>query len=214
MAQILFNFLGPIRSIAIYIDSIVFGLIDNCFEIIMGFANSEFYKLDIIDDIRKKIYFVITLIAMFRLAFLLINSLINPDKLNDQNEGLSKVAFNFVIMLVLLVVTPMLFNEALDIQETVVTNNMITGIFSDAPVGSTSTSTDYKEVAKDSSRKMKDLVIGSLIYPDPAIAEFEDSNKKWVVKDDVCKGKCAKAVEAYNKMLAPVGDGMKYTILS
>ena len=75
MAQILFNFLGPIRSIAIYIDSIVFGLIDNCFEIIMGFANSEFYKLDIIDDIRKKIYFVITLIALFRLAFLLINSL-------------------------------------------------------------------------------------------------------------------------------------------
>ena len=54
MAQILFNFLSPIRSIAIYIDSIVFGLIDDCFRIIMGFANSEFYKLDIVDDIRKK----------------------------------------------------------------------------------------------------------------------------------------------------------------
>ena len=213
MAQILFNFLSPIRSIAIYIDSIVFGLIDNCFEIIMGFANSEFYKLDIIDDIRKKIYFVITLIAMFRLAFLLINSLINPDKLNDESQGLSKVAFNFVIMLVLLVITPMLFNEALDIQETVVTNNLITGIFSDAPVGSTSTSNDYKEVAKDSSRKMKDLVIGSLIYPDPAIADFKESDKKYEKKNN-CGGKCEKAVEAYNKMLDPNGEGMKYTILS
>lgn len=213
MAQILFNFLSPIRSIAVYIDSIVFGLIADCFEIIMGFANSEFYKLDIIDDIRKKIYFVITLIAMFRLAFLLINSLINPDKLTDQNEGLSKIAFNFVIMLVLLVITPMLFNEALDIQETVVTNNLITGIFSDAPVGSTSTASNYKDLAKDSSRKMRDLVIGSLIYPDPAIADFKEADKKYEPKNN-CSGKCKTAVEAYNKMLDQSGEGMKYPILS
>ena len=116
-------------------------------------------------------------------------------------------------MLVLLVITPMLFNEALDIQETVVTNNLITGIFSDAPVGSTSTSSDYKKVAKDSSRKMKDLVIGSLIYPDPAIADFNEADKKYEKKNN-CGGKCEKAVDAYNKMLVPTGDGMKYTILS
>ena len=43
MAQILFNFISPIRWIFMAIDSILFGLIDNCYSLIVSFANAIVY---------------------------------------------------------------------------------------------------------------------------------------------------------------------------
>lgn len=223
MAQILFNWLTPLRWIFLAIDSLLFGLIDGCYTIIISFANAELFTTEQIAELRTKIYFVITLIAFFRLAFLLVNSLINPDKLTDENEGLSKIAFNFVIMLVLLVVTPIIFNIALEFQKEVVNGNVITGIFSlsnSSGYSCNDTYTDkqleidrndykteedylkekeHKKAAKCSSDKMKGLVISSLIYPDSKIAHEEDG--KYAINDDVtCTGSCKDAIEAYNTM--------------
>lgn len=223
MAQILFNWLTPLRWIFLAIDSLLFGLIDGCYTIIISFANAELFTTEQIAELRTKIYFVITLIAFFRLAFLLVNSLINPDKLTDENEGLSKIAFNFVIMLVLLVVTPIIFNIALEFQKEVVNGNVITGIFSlsnSSGYSCNDTYTDkqleidrndykteedylnekeHKKAAKCSSDKMKGLVINSLIYPDSKIAHEEDG--KYAINDDVtCTGSCKDAIEAYNTM--------------
>ena len=194
MAQILINWTTPLRWIFMAIDSILFGLIDACYTLIISFANAELFTTAQIAELRTKIYFVITLIAFFRLAFLLVNSLINPDKLTDENEGLSKVAFNFVIMLVLLVITPIIFNIALEFQKEIVNGNVITGIFSlSSSDGYTCSDTytdkqleinrndykteeeylnekEHKKAAKCSSDKMKGIVISSLIYPDSRIA--------------------------------------------
>ena len=148
MAQILFNFISPIRWIFMAIDSILFGLIDNCYSLIVSFANAELFTSDQISEIRTKIYFLITLIAFFRLAFLLVNSLINPEKLNDQNEGLSKIAFNFVIMLVLLVITPIIFNIALELQKDIVNENVITGIFTMSKASTYTCNVDQSELNK------------------------------------------------------------------
>ena len=70
-----------------------------------------------------------SIFALFRIAIILVNAIINPDKLTDSKNGFLPVLRNFVLMFVLLVLTPRLFTEAYKIQSTIVEGNYIQKLF-------------------------------------------------------------------------------------
>ena len=200
MIKILFSWLSIPRAIGIWIDSIAFSLVDNLYDLIVEFSTLEFFSEETIKSIMQSTYTVISIFALFRIAIILVNAIINPDKLTDSKNGFLPVLRNFVLMFVLLVLTPRLFTEAYKIQSTIVEGNYIQKLF-------------LRSSAKTENPgdELKKIVISSLVYPDKTFATYDVKEGKYIVNKD-CDGTCEKAVNAYNDDVLANKNGMFVTL--
>src|SRR5574344_2156806 len=94
---------GAVRSILIWIDSIGFSLVDNVYSVMIqamrGF-NADAIKT-ITSGITKNAYIIVSIFALFRIGIILVNAIIDPDKLTDKKKGVSNVLVHFLITIVL-----------------------------------------------------------------------------------------------------------------
>lgn len=192
--------LGWIRAVGIWIDSIAYGLIDNLYNLIDVLAKAELFDETAIVTIMKNTYVVISIFALFRIALLLVNAIINPDKLNDKENGITSVLRNLIIMFALLIFTPLLFKEAYSIQSTIVGGNYVSKIFTGGNV----------TTSGNPGKTMQRIAIKALIYPNEKLAT-QDSNGKYVATDD-CGSKCEDAIEAYNDNILSGDEGLWSTL--
>lgn len=204
MIKILFSWVAIPRFIGIWIDSIAFALVDDLYNLIVDFSKLEFFSSDAIKSVMKSTYVVISIFALFRIAIILVNAIINPDKLTDSKNGFLPVLRNFVLMFVLLVLTPRLFTEAYKIQSTIVEGNYIQKLFLRSSAK-----------AENPGKELKKIVISSLVYPDKNFATYdvEEGYKINGPYADKCDGNCKKAIEAYNNDVLTGNEGM-FTTLS
>lgn len=204
MIKILFSWVAIPRFIGIWIDSIAFALVDDLYNLIVDFSKLEFFSSDAIKSVMKSTYVVISIFALFRIAIILVNAIINPDKLTDSKNGFLPVLRNFVLMFVLLVLTPRLFTEAYKIQSTIVEGNYIQKLFLRSSAK-----------AENPGKELKKIVVSSLVYPDKNFATY-DVKEGYKINGpyaDKCDGNCKKAIEAYNDDVLTGNDGM-FTTLS
>ena len=194
MLEIMFSWLSIPRTIGIWIDSIAYGLIDNIYNLIDVLASGTLFEENTILTIMNNTYIVISIFALFRIALILVNAMINPDKLSDKENGIGSVLRNLVIMFVLLIFTPMLFREAYYIQKTVVENHYISKIFN-----------GKVESSDNPGKTMQRIALQALIHPDtdvhtpggtvPEIANFQGGK---YVPGSECGGDCEEAINDYN----------------
>ena len=116
----------------------------------------------------------------------MINSIINPDALNKQGAGLSKIFVNTVIMLVLLVFTPTLFQMSRDFASAVVNGNYVQKLFINV---------NDSEILKP-EKEMQRIAIGAVITKEDRITCGNGSSD------------CDKAVQCLNNIngVDPQGD--------
>ena len=110
--NILLNFVGPLRVVCITIDHVLYSLLGKVYSIVIGFSSAELLNHDTIKQMSNNLYVLIGVIAFFRLAVVLVNAIIDPDKLNEKGKGISNIFFRVVGMIILLVVTPFLFQKS------------------------------------------------------------------------------------------------------
>lgn len=182
MLNILISWGSPFRAIAVMIDSVAFTLIDQAYNVIVAFSSASLFKDETIQAVMHNTYILIGIFALFRIAMLLVNAIINPDKLNEKGNGLGNVLANLIVMFVLLIMVPILFKEAYSLQETVVNGNYIQKIFLN------SNSLDNINPGDT----MRSIAIGSLITIN------EEAQKQY--KAGNCSKNCNKAIESYNDM--------------
>lgn len=118
--SILFSWLSPLRAIFMALDGIAFSLLDNAYNIVIELSKATLLNQDSIKNIINNLYILIGVIAFFRLALVLVNSIIDPEKLNEKGKGLSNIFFRVVGMVALLIVTPFLFELSYDLQGKIV----------------------------------------------------------------------------------------------
>lgn len=183
MLEILFSWLSPFRFIGIWIDTIAYSLIDNAYNLIVTFSKGTLLKEEFIVSLMNNLYVVIGIFALFRIAMLLVNSIINPDKLSEKGNGLANVFGNFIIMFVMLVMTPFVFREAINLQTVIVDGNYIQKLFikGDAMEG------------KNPGKAMRSIAIGSLITLDEVALEQCEGG-------GTCSNNAKEAIEAYRDM--------------
>lgn len=184
--EILINFFGIIRAIFMFIDTVFFGLVDNAYNLISDLAGNRIFDAQVISSIRINLYVIMGLFAFFRIAVILVNSMINPDKLNEKGNGITNVGINILIMFVLLIAVPIVFEKAYEYQGTIVKDHIVEKMF---------LNTDTLEES-DPGRAMQSIAIGSLIT--------------WNDNITSCTGKCEDAKKAYENMAAgKTADGTK-----
>ena len=185
MEEIIIN---AFRTLFMWIDKLAFGLVDDMYSLIAAFASAQFFDTQIIKDIMRNTYVLIFLFALFRVAFILVNAIISPDKLTEKGTGVSSVAKNIIIMFLLFIVVPFIFGESRQLQQEVVMNGYIGSLFG-FDVGGSSNS------AKGAGEIMKKIAVSSVVYPDARLIDSNGNPKS------PCTDECASAINEYNTMM-------------
>lgn len=194
MLNILISWGSPFRAIGIMIDAVVYNLIDDAYNLIVSFSGASLFNDATIKTVMHNTYILIGIFALFRIAMLLVNAIINPDKLNEKGNGLGNVLANLIVMFVMLIMVPILFDEACSLQETIIKGNYIQKIFLNV--------TDMKDIKPGDA--MRSITISTLISVD---SEARDQYKA-----GSCSNNCNDAIKAYDKMKK--NGNFKFTTLA
>lgn len=184
---------GVIRKFLLLLDSIGLTFIDDAYGLIMGaataFNGQEIAKLA--GEISQSCYIIIGIFALFRIALSLVNTMINPDKLNDKQEGFGSMLSRLIITVVLFVAVPIVFDMSRDLQNEIMTNNYISKIL----IGKELISSSNPD--ENPGKQIKDIAVRALIKPDERIAKVTDGSYEPI---NECAGEqsCEGAIEAWN----------------
>lgn len=117
--------LNSFRSIISVIDRAVYGLISFLYQILQLLAEKQIFSGDVIDSFATRVYTLLGLIMVFKVTFSLINYIVNPDLMLDKEQGPGNIAKNIVITLVLIIITPYLFDFGYRLQGAILKDNIL-----------------------------------------------------------------------------------------
>ena len=112
------------RYITGIIDIVFFTILKGVYEIFFGVATAEFFSNATIRSLYGRIQIILGVFMVFRLTIIVLQTLVDPDKVNDKNEGFSAVIKRVVIGLLLLAaLTPINIPNASEEYEIELNNN-------------------------------------------------------------------------------------------
>jgi len=128
-----------LRLFFFFLDTIIYPLISVAYNLLMNIANTTVFTEDIIDLFASKVYALLGIFMLFKVSFSILTYIVNPDDFADKSKGFGKMISNIVITLILLVATPWIFSQAMDIQRIVLKDNILGKVFSVSTVSNVST---------------------------------------------------------------------------
>ena len=115
------------QKIMLWIDSVIYWAVSMVYQLFIKLATIRLFDNEFFGDFANRIYAILGVFMLFYLAYALLNALINPDKLTG-DKGVSKIASNLVISLILLGLIPTIFDYAYRIQNYILSSNLIGAI--------------------------------------------------------------------------------------
>ncbi len=110
-----------LTGVFLFIDSIVYWLVAQLFKLYVAIAGVSL-PFDVYQKIASNMEVIIGVFALFYLAYALLRALVNPDELQKQTP---KIVGNLIVSLVLLGITPMVFDYAMKLQNVIISENII-----------------------------------------------------------------------------------------
>lgn len=223
--SILFSWLSPLRAICMAIDGVLYSLLDNAYDLVIKLSTAELLKHSTIKSLTGNLYIIFGVVAFFRLALLLVNAIIDPEKLNEKGKGLSNIFFRVVGMVILLAVTPFLFEMSYDLQGKLVGADASENIIFKTILGNNANIASPKN--SNAGKALQNIALSSLItidkeylvndkqcnvgendcgfYPLTCVPNNDDEGTctlqgGYVYGDNCSWPNCQKAVDKYNEM--------------
>ena len=118
------------RVLFFFLDSIVYSLIPVVYrgifalydiDKIIGVGNTQ----NLLNTAKETVYSFLAIFMFFRVAFSLITMLVDPSLIDDKSKGAKKIVLNIFICLGLIVVVPVFFRVAKNIQTRVLEEKII-----------------------------------------------------------------------------------------
>ena len=172
--SILFSWLSPLRAICMAIDGVLYSLLDNAYDLVIKLSTAELLKHSTIKSLTGNLYIIFGVVAFFRLAMLLVNSIIDPEKLNEKGKGLSNIFFRVVGMIILLAVTPFLFEMSYELQGKIVGADASKNIIFKTILGNNANIASSNN--SNAGKALQNIALSSLITID----------ENYLVNDDQC----------------------------
>lgn len=178
------------RRLFSLLDGIVAWLIELLYVLLIKIADTNVFG-ELIYQYLGRIYTFLGIFMVFKLSFAMINYIANPDALTDKGKGFGKIITNTVISLILLAVTPNLFDIAFDIQSDLLSSNAIYQIVTGKQLpesNDTNSNKSLQENAKVQGKEMSYAVYSSFIYKsnDDNDYDLEDQKICEISKGAMC----------------------------
>lgn len=138
------------RSFLSLFDRVVYWFISILVSLFDQLANVRVFDDTTLGAFSKRIFFLISILMIFKVSFSIIKYIINPDTFTDNEKGMGKVIQSVILVLVSLVCVQYVFDVAYKLQESLlksqVIEQLILGVATDTTSG---VSTEEQKNAKD-----------------------------------------------------------------
>ena len=114
-----------LRALLMSLCEAIYSLIMLAFKLFMVIGEANILDNDIVVGIYQRVGLILGIFMLFKLTFSFIQMLVSPDQLTDKEKGAGKIIMKVVVVIVLLAMTPSLFNEAYKLQHAVVKQQVI-----------------------------------------------------------------------------------------
>jgi len=105
-----------IRRLFVWFDVAVYGVVESIFQVIVDLANIQLFNDTVIDQFASRLYIILGLVMLFKIMISFVQMLINPDKMDDKEQGVTSLLKRVVISLALIVLVPSIFDLARQVQ--------------------------------------------------------------------------------------------------
>ena len=116
------------RFLFFFFDSIIYRFIPILYDFTELLARQQVISSENIESFANNIYALLGIFMLFRLAFILLNAIIDPDKLNNE-KGFTKIVTRIIQALFLIVIIPYAFEYAYSLQNNIIDIGIMTKVF-------------------------------------------------------------------------------------
>ena len=116
------------RFLFFFFDSIIYRFIPILYDFTELLARQQVISSENIESFANNIYALLGIFMLFRLAFILLNAIIDPDKLNNE-KGFTKIVTRIIQALFLIVIIPYAFEYAYSLQNNIIDKGIMTKVF-------------------------------------------------------------------------------------
>ncbi len=117
--------LDLVRQLLSVFDRIVYGLIEVFYTAFNLIAKTRVFQSGVIEQFATRVYVFLALIMLFKISFSIIQYIINPDNFTNNEKGIGKLIQNIIIVMLLVVITPTIFEQAYNLQRIVLKENIV-----------------------------------------------------------------------------------------
>ena len=122
------------RWLFFMLDKIIYSFIVTVYNLFVDIAQTSIFTEEVIDLFASKVYALLGIFMLFKVSFSILSYIVSPDDFLDKTKGFSKLISNIIITLTLLIATPWIFTQAMEIQRIILRDNIIGKIFSTSNV--------------------------------------------------------------------------------
>lgn len=105
-----------LRDFFAFIDSIAFTVFGWILQVIFDIANADIVQDSVFDSLQNRIYIFLGIFMLFKVTVSLLSYLVNPDKIADKEKGMGKMVTRTVVVLIMLIGFPAVFNLMQSVQ--------------------------------------------------------------------------------------------------
>ena len=109
-----------VRAIFSLLDKAIYSVVETLMQLIIDLANLQLFSNSTITEFANRIYIILGLVMFFKITISFIQILINPDKMNDKEQGLGNILKRVAISMILIVFVPSIFRLARQVQSYVI----------------------------------------------------------------------------------------------
>lgn len=118
-----------LRKASFWLCEQVYPLIPKLYEIVEVLAKYTFFTDETINKISRNIYILVSVLMLFALGTKLLSAIVNPENFSgdkgSKGKSFKATFFRSVIAVFLIILTPMFFNTAYDVQKHVIDNSLV-----------------------------------------------------------------------------------------
>lgn len=112
-------FSDAVIGLLCFLNRCVFGLVRTLLQTFMDISNVTLFTPETIQDFLDRVYVILGIYMLFKLAVSLLMSIVNPDNLTDKERGMQKIIPRTVMALAMLVMVPTVFDKVLGWQNSI-----------------------------------------------------------------------------------------------
>lgn len=113
-----------LRSLFGALDSLLGWAVSTLYSLIVQIANVDIFG-DYIWEFAGRIYTFLAIFMLFKLSVSMVNYILNPDQFSDKSKGFGKLIQNVIIVIVLIITVPNIFEWAYDLQSMILNSNVL-----------------------------------------------------------------------------------------
>lgn len=114
-----------VRSLLGLIDEAVYSVISSVYKLMIEIASQQVFQSETIQAFGERVYALVGIFMLFKLAFSLIRYIVNPDEMKDSKRGGKKLIVNVMVVVVLITITPTIFEQSRNLQRVILQENVI-----------------------------------------------------------------------------------------